>query len=269
MPLSFSFGTFIGGVVCALLLGAPSPHSSAFTAFKWVTTLDEEPAADPVLHYFDVRGRAEAIRLTFAEKEVSYEEKNFTGEAWGKTSSTGLKANFTAAGQLAFGQVPMLEVDGLHVVQSHSILRFAARKYKWYEAYTAEELMRIDVAADGTEDVRKQIMGIKYDDASYPTTADKKAAWAAWFAADDKGVLWYGHFEALLSKPWQPKRWLASTEAPSHADFLLFDLLDTAAALEPSSATSLLAKFPTLTKWKAALAARPNVAAYLASRKPV
>ena len=96
-------------------------------------------------------GRAEAIRLTFAEKEVSYEEKNFTGEAWGKTSSTGLKANFTAAGQLAFGQVPMLEVDGLHVVQSHSILRFAARKYKWYEAYTAEELMRIDVAADGTE----------------------------------------------------------------------------------------------------------------------
>ena len=67
MPLSFSFGTFIGGVVCALLLGAPSPHSSAFTAFKWVTTLDEEPAADPVLHYFDVRGRAEAIRLSRAQ----------------------------------------------------------------------------------------------------------------------------------------------------------------------------------------------------------
>ena len=88
MKFSFTFGTFVGGVVSALLLGLPSPHSTLFSAVKWVTTLDDQASAQiPVLHYFDVRGRAEAIRLAFADKGVEYVEKNFTGDAWGTSAS--------------------------------------------------------------------------------------------------------------------------------------------------------------------------------------
>ncbi len=59
-----------------------------------------------------------------------------------------------AAGQLLFGQVPMLEVDGLHLVQSHSIMRYVAGKHGWYEGLDLATVARIDMLAEGTEDVR-------------------------------------------------------------------------------------------------------------------
>lgn len=63
-------------------------------------------------------------------------------------------ARRTADGKLMFGQVPMLEIDGLHLVQSHSIMRYVAAKHGWYDWYSARQLAAIDMIAEGTEDVR-------------------------------------------------------------------------------------------------------------------
>ena len=107
--------------------------------------------------YFDIHGRGEAIRMAFHDQGVAFEDKSFTGDEWGKTSPTGLKAQWTKAGKLLFGQVPMLEVDGTSLVQTQSIMRFAARKYGWYDSYDSKTLTLIEMAADGVEDVRKQV----------------------------------------------------------------------------------------------------------------
>jgi glutathione S-transferase len=53
-----------------------------------------------------------------------------------------------------FGQVPMLEIDGLYLVQSHTILRYAASRYGWYDSLDAAHIARADMIAEGTSDVR-------------------------------------------------------------------------------------------------------------------
>ena len=53
-----------------------------------------------------------------------------------------------------FGQVPRLEMDGFDLVQSHSIFRYVAAKHGWYDGYDLRTKANIDMAADGTEDIR-------------------------------------------------------------------------------------------------------------------
>jgi hypothetical protein len=57
---------------------------------------------------------------------------------------------------------------------------------------------------------------------------------------------------------------VANTPEPTHADYLLFDLLDTCEALDPAAlAPKLLASLPALGKWRSGLAERPALKAYL------
>ena len=95
----------------------------------------------PVLRYFNVRGRGEAIRLAFADNGIAFEDASFSGDDWGKDKEDGLKAKWTASGLIAFGQVPLLEIDGLKLVQSQAILRYLGRKVGWYAG--AHALMRM------------------------------------------------------------------------------------------------------------------------------
>jgi glutathione S-transferase len=44
--------------------------------------------------------------------------------------------------------------NGLHLVQSHAILRYLAAKHGWYEEIDAKTLALADAAAEGTEDAR-------------------------------------------------------------------------------------------------------------------
>ena len=113
-------------------------------------------ANTPTLHYFNIRGRAEAIRMAMHDQGIEFKDHSFSSDEWGKEQSDGLKAKWNAEGKLAFGQVPMLEVDGMHIVQSHAILRYLGRKHGWYEG-TPHELVRVDLVADGTEDVRLRL----------------------------------------------------------------------------------------------------------------
>ena len=59
------------------------------------------------LYYFDIYGRAEAIRMLLTHAKVEFEDHRINGEQLGE-----LKAE----GKLEFGQIPMLEHDGKYLV---------------------------------------------------------------------------------------------------------------------------------------------------------
>ena len=58
--------------------------------------------------------------------------------------------------------------------------RYLAAKHGWYDSLTAAEAARVDMAAEGTEDVRKQLTAVKYSD-DY-TEDEKRQKYADWCA---------------------------------------------------------------------------------------
>jgi len=70
------------------------------------------------LTYFNGRGRAELSRILFAIAGKSFVDHRIQREEW-----PALKP------QTPFGQVPLLEVDGIKIAESRAIERFLAREF--------------------------------------------------------------------------------------------------------------------------------------------
>ncbi len=70
------------------------------------------------LTYFDSAGRAEPIRIALHIAGLPFEDRRLKFPDFAQAKSTG---------ELPLGQVPVLEVDGLAIVQTASIMRYVAR----------------------------------------------------------------------------------------------------------------------------------------------
>ena len=75
------------------------------------------------LTYFKGRGLAEQIRFMLAVTGTQYEERTITAP---------LLKQLREDGELFFQQLPLLEIDGMKLVQSGAIMRYLARKYDMY-----------------------------------------------------------------------------------------------------------------------------------------
>lgn len=81
-------------------------------------------AKKPLFHYDEARGRMESVRWLLAAAGVEYEEKFIhTNEDLEKLRSDGV---------LMFQQVPMMEVDGMKLVQTRAIMNYFSSKYNLY-----------------------------------------------------------------------------------------------------------------------------------------
>lgn len=97
------------------------------------------------LTYFDFAGgRAEPARLAFHIGGIPFEDHRFAGPQFGEIRKT-----------TPFGQVPVLEVDGVQVTQSDAITRYAGRLANLYpiDAYQA---LLCDEILQATEDFNIQ-----------------------------------------------------------------------------------------------------------------
>lgn len=197
--------------------------------------------------------------MAMHDHSIPFTDASFSSDEWGKFSPDGLKAKLTSEGKLPFGQVPLLEVDGLYLVQSHTILRYLGRKHGWYTG-TPAQLAKIDLVADGTEDVRKRLSTIKYSEKS---DEEKSALYAHYFTVDSEAKLWLGYIESIVASSTTP--FAASTPDATHADYLLLDLLDYHTSLGGEMAASLLTGMPALVAFREMMVARPNLKAYLES----
>uniref|UniRef100_A0A8C9QBX4 glutathione transferase n=1 Tax=Spermophilus dauricus TaxID=99837 RepID=A0A8C9QBX4_SPEDA len=101
-------------------------------------------AAKPKLYYFNGRGRMESIRWLLAAAGVEFEEEFIeTKEHYEKLQKDGC---------LLFGQVPLVEIDGMMLTQTRAILSYLAAKYNLY-GKDLKERVRIDMYTDGTLDL--------------------------------------------------------------------------------------------------------------------
>ncbi|KAM9316581.1 glutathione S-transferase-like [Gastrophryne carolinensis] len=107
----------------------------------------------PVLHYANGRGKMESIRWALAAVGVEFEEKLF------ETKEE--REQLIKTGDLLFQQVPMVEIDGMKLVQTRAILNYIAAKYNIY-GRDMKERAHIDMYVEGTSDLMGFIMPLHF-----------------------------------------------------------------------------------------------------------
>uniref|UniRef100_U3ET11 glutathione transferase n=1 Tax=Micrurus fulvius TaxID=8637 RepID=U3ET11_MICFL len=110
-------------------------------------------AGKPKLHYFNGRGRMETIRWMLAAAGIEFEEQYIDSKA----ALEKLKND----GWLLFKQVPMVEIDGMKLVQTRAILNYIAGKYNLYGKDLKERAL-IDMYCEGAVDLNEGIMMLHF-----------------------------------------------------------------------------------------------------------
>nr|XP_042702086.1 glutathione S-transferase-like isoform X2 [Chrysemys picta bellii] len=106
-------------------------------------------AGKPKLHYTKGRGKMESIRWLLAAAGVEFEEEFVEA----KEDLEKLRKD----GSLLFQQVPMVEIDGMKMVQTRAILNYIAGKHNLYGKDLRERAL-IDMYVEGTTDLMEMIM---------------------------------------------------------------------------------------------------------------
>uniref|UniRef100_A0A8C5TN27 Glutathione S-transferase n=1 Tax=Malurus cyaneus samueli TaxID=2593467 RepID=A0A8C5TN27_9PASS len=103
----------------------------------------------PRLTYLNGRGRMEPIRWLLAAAGVEFEEVYLeTKEQYDKLIKDGF---------LLFQQVPLVEIDGMKMVQTRAIMSYIAGKYNLYGKDLKERAL-IDMYVEGISDLMQMIL---------------------------------------------------------------------------------------------------------------
>ncbi|KAB0366230.1 hypothetical protein FD754_010386 [Muntiacus muntjak] len=205
-------------------------------------------AGKPKLHYFNGRGRMECIRWLLAAAGVEFEEKFIEQpEDLDKLKSDG---------SLMFQQVPLVEIDGMKLVQTRAILNYVATKYNLYGKDMKERAL-IDMYSEGVADLGDMIMLLPL---CPPDQKDAKIAQIK----ETTTNRYLPAFEKVLKSHGQD--YLVGNKL-SKADIHLVELLYYVEEVDPS----LLANFPLLKGLKTRVSNLPAVKKFLqpgSQRKP-
>ncbi|XP_052088658.1 glutathione S-transferase 3-like isoform X1 [Mytilus californianus] len=107
------------------------------------------------LTYANGRGIAEIIRMVLAAAGLEYTEEYLTSkEQWEELKKSG---------KLLYNQVPLLEIDGLELVQTGAIVRYLAKKYNMYGSNELEAV-KIDMYYEGSRDFYSVFIAMVFTD---------------------------------------------------------------------------------------------------------
>ncbi|XP_037988685.1 glutathione S-transferase-like [Motacilla alba alba] len=202
----------------------------------------------PKLHYFNGRGRMEPIRWLLAAAGVEFEESYLEK----KEDLTKLQKD----GSLLFQQVPMVEIDGMKLVQTRAICNYIATKYNLYGKDVKERAL-IDMYVEGMFDLNELLMMYVMQ------PADKKEEYFA-NMMDKAENRYFPAFEKVLKD--HGKDFLVGNQL-SRADVQLLEIILMAEEYKPDT----LAKFPLLQSFKARISNIPTIKKFLqpgSQRKP-
>ncbi|XP_022087462.1 S-crystallin SL11-like [Acanthaster planci] len=196
------------------------------------------------LTYFDVRGRAETIRMLFAVAGQKFEDVRITEEQWPETKK-----------KVPLGALPVLEIDGKQLIQSKAIASYLAREFGFYGANSWESA-KIDEISGAVEDIWLPYVRIiiSSDDKSKKDAEMKKHF-------EEKAPVFLRFLEDQLCKNNEGDGFFVGKKI-SMAD------LNFHTSIESLETTSLLGleKYPKLTALKARISAHDKLAPYLAKR---
>uniref|UniRef100_A0A8C3EWV2 glutathione transferase n=1 Tax=Corvus moneduloides TaxID=1196302 RepID=A0A8C3EWV2_CORMO len=202
----------------------------------------------PKLYYFDGRGKMESIRWLLAAAGVEFEEEFLeTREQYEK---------LLQGGSLLFQQVPMVEIDGMRMVQTRAILSYIAAKYNLYGKDLKERAL-IDMYVEGMFDLNELLMYYVFQ------PADKKEQHFT-NMMDKATNRYFPVFEKVLKE--HGKDFLVGNQL-SRADVQLLEIILMAEEFKPD----ILAKFPLLQSFKATISNIPTIKKFLqpgSQRKP-
>jgi len=209
------------------------------------------------LTYFDLYGRAEAIRMLLTHAKIPFEDKRVTGQVW---------QDLKASGKCPNGQLPILEgksLNGLVMSQSIAILRFLGVKHGYYNSMDPVAAYKADSVIDNVYDCYKgdAIYCIFKPDA--PTEEHIHGIVEVMTKAS-----------GLLEKDLGTEKYFGG-EKPSIADFCVYAIMMSIAyntkgkeikAPVYAAAKATINKFPNLTNW-IEKTMTPQFKDYLASRR--
>lgn len=195
---------------------------------------------DPRLTYFEMRGRAEAIRLLLHATGTTFEDHRVvSADEWGALKP-----------ELPFGGLPIFETGGALVCESHAILRYLGRtltKATRDDLSTAE----LDAGQDAIAEAQEDLWRFNWVESYY----DHLAAYAN---------------ETLRPRLKRLERWLGRKRDGSlewfggefsHVDCVAFCYLDEIDAFFPG----VLVEFAQLAGLRSRVASLPGVSNYLDS----
>uniref|UniRef100_A0A8C3N5S2 glutathione transferase n=1 Tax=Geospiza parvula TaxID=87175 RepID=A0A8C3N5S2_GEOPR len=195
----------------------------------------------PRLHYFNGRGRMETIRWLLAAAGVEVCFWSFVLRSYGS---------------LLFQQVPMVEIDGMKLVQTRAIANYISTKYNLYGKDMKERAL-IDMYVEGMFDLNELLMTYEIQ------PADKKQEHFA-NMMDKAENRYFPVFEKVLKG--HGKDFLVGNQL-SRADVQLLEIILMVEEWKPD----IFAKFPLLQSFKARLSNIPTIKKFLqpgSQRKP-
>ena len=197
----------------------------------------------PKLSYFDLGGRAEAIRTMLAHANFQYEDHRIQFSELGALKNT--------PGALPLGSMPIWDEDGLIMCQSSAILRMLGIRLGYY---TEDPMVayQIDSIVDFAEDLLGKCNGWIFPAVTGGQIDMTKED--AWFENYWKKLL--PVMEARLAE--HGKKYIAGTDRPTIADFKCFAQASRATALNPNTLVppstlqkldQVIASFPSYKRW--------------------
>ncbi|XP_055964968.1 glutathione S-transferase-like [Sorex fumeus] len=205
-------------------------------------------AGRPKLHYFNGRGRMETIRWLLAAAGVEFEEQLFeTREEFEK---------LIQGGALMYEQVPMVEIDGMNLVETRAILRYIAAKYDLYGKNRKEQAW-IDMYVEGLKDLSDMIMFL-------PLSLPEEKEMNLQYVLDRATQRFFPVYEKALGNHGQD--FLVGNRL-SWADVQLLEVI----LMAEECKASVLAGFPLLQEFKARISCVPTINKFLqagSQRKP-
>ena len=201
------------------------------------------PPPGCIFTYFAGRGMGERVRYALAAGGIEYSEVYLR--------LPGALDDLRATGVLLFNQVPLLEIDGLRISQSWTIVRYLARRAGLVPSDVASEV-RADALAEGVRDfyTMSGLIGFGWGDrdASLEKVVASCAKYLPLFERALKSAEASGGPFLLGPKPF----WV---------DFQLLYQLDYTEEVIPGS----LAAFPECSAFRSAMRDLPTMRAFYAS----
>lgn len=198
----------------------------------------------PTVLYFDIRGRAEPIRLLLEYAGVDYEDKQITLEQWASRRET-----------TPFRRMPVYTEGGLEIAESFAIMNYLGRTHG-LSGETELDRVRSDVATEAWRDYGNRVANV------FGALSNSEDA-RRHFIAEEQPALLADLENFYLERDQSSPFWAGSSLTLS--DFTAFHLIEGLAGQFPD----LLARFSALKEFHDSFADQPRIKEYLVSdRRP-